>query len=130
VPGRLDGAHLARFPAKVRKLVLAGAPIDIAAAPSVLSTLADVSPLPVFHELVGLGDGIVPGRKVMKFWGTEAVAAEDMWQVLQTEESIGSDAFAYSLASSRHWTLLAGDGERQAARASAASAVFRSLVGA
>ena len=33
--------YAARFPAKIRKLVLAGAPIDIAAEPSALSTLAE-----------------------------------------------------------------------------------------
>lgn len=86
--------YAARFPAKVRKLVLAGAPVDITAAPSALSTLADGSPLAVFEELVRLGDGVVPGRKVMKFWGTESVATDDLRQVLQTEEAIGSAEFA------------------------------------
>ena len=83
----------ARFPAKIRKLVLAGAPVDVTAAPSALSTLADGSPMAVFEELVRLGDGVVPGRKVMKFWGTESVAAEEMRQVLQTEHAVGSAAF-------------------------------------
>lgn len=84
--------YAARFPAKVRKLVLAGAPVDIAAAPSALSALADGSPLALFQELVRIGDGVVPGGKVMKFWGTETVAAEDARRVLQTEETIGSPA--------------------------------------
>lgn len=95
--------YAARFPAKVRKLVLAGAPVDVRAAPSALSSLADGSPLAVFQELVRLGEGVVPGRKVMKFWGTEAVAAEDAWQVLQTEESIGSAAFNRLEALFRDW---------------------------
>ena len=69
--------YAARFPAKVRTLVLAGAPVDLRAAPSALSELADVSPLALFQELVRIGDGVVPGRKVMKFWGTELVEAED-----------------------------------------------------
>jgi poly(3-hydroxyalkanoate) synthetase len=95
--------YAARFPAKVRKLVLAGAPVDITAAPSALSRLADGSPLALFHELVRLGDGLVPGRKVMKFWGVESVAAEDVRQVLQTEESIDSAAFARLEALFRDW---------------------------
>ena len=93
----------ARFPQKVRKLVLAGAPVDVTAASSALSSLADTTPLPIFEELVRLGDGIVPGRKVMKFWGTELVAAEDAWQVLQAEESIGSAAFNRLEAAFRDW---------------------------
>ncbi len=95
--------YAARFPAKVRKLVLAGAPVDITAAPSALSRLADWSPLALFHELVRIGDGVVPGAKVMKFWGTETVAAEDARQVLQTEESAGSTAFIRLEARFRDW---------------------------
>lgn len=95
--------YAARFPTKVRKLVLAGAPVDVTAARSALSSLADSSPLAVFEELVRLGDGVVPGRKVMKFWGTESVAAEELRQVLQTEEPLGSAAFSQLEAAFNHW---------------------------
>src|SRR5208282_1035147 len=86
--------YAARFPAKVGKLVLAGAPIDIEAAASALSALAETSPLEMFRELVRLGDGCVPGRKVLKFWGPESVDADDVRQLLQTAEPAGSAAFA------------------------------------
>src|ERR1700686_3564830 len=46
--GWLALIYAARFPAKVRKLVLAGAPIDIVAGQSTLSALADASPLALF----------------------------------------------------------------------------------
>jgi len=95
--------YAARFPAKVRKLVLAGAPVDIKAAPSALSELADISPLAVFQELVRLGDGIVPGSKVLKFWGVGSVIAEDMQDVLQTDEAIGSAGFTELEALFRNW---------------------------
>ena len=95
--------YAARFPAKVRSLVLAGAPVDIQAAPSALSELAHATPLPVFQELVRIGDGIVPGAKVMKFWGTEAVEADDARRVLQTKETIGSTAFHALEAQFRAW---------------------------
>jgi poly(3-hydroxyalkanoate) synthetase len=95
--------YAARFPAKVRKLVLAGAPVDIKAAPSALSELADISPLAVFQELVRLGDGIVPGSKVLKFWGVGSVIAEDMRDVLQTDEAIGSAGFTELEALFRNW---------------------------
>ena len=93
----------ARFPAKVRKLVLAGAPIDTAAAPSALSTLASGSPLTMFQELVRLGDGILPGRKVLKFWGPESVLAEDVRDLLQSDEKIDSPAFAELNALFQNW---------------------------
>jgi len=95
--------YAARFPAKVRKLVLAGAPVDMAAAPSALSELAGATPLLVFQELVRLGEGLLPGRKVVKFWGPESVTADDVRQALQTEEPIGSAAFAPLEALFRAW---------------------------
>src|SRR3990172_837666 len=86
--------YAARFPAKVSKLVLAGAPIDIAAAQSGLSALIDASPLALFQELVKLGDGRVIGQAVLKFWGPETVEASEIHQLLQTREPIDSAAFA------------------------------------
>lgn len=101
--GWLALAYAARFPAKVRKLVLGGAPIDIAAGTSTLSMLADATPMPVFHELVRLGEGVVPGRKVMKFWGTDLVATEEAWKVLQTSEGFDSPSFKRLEALFRAW---------------------------
>ena len=95
--------YAARFPGKVRKLVLAAAPIDIAAASSALSALAEASPLAVFHELVRLGDGLMPGRSVLKFWGPETVEAENIRQLLQTKEAIGSSAFTHLETLFRNW---------------------------
>ncbi len=95
--------YAARFPAKVRKLVLAGAPVDIAAGSSALSAIADGSPLPMFRELVHLGDGLVPGRRVLKLWGPEQVGSDEIRQLLQTDEAIGSAAFASLEASFKDW---------------------------
>jgi poly(3-hydroxybutyrate) depolymerase len=95
--------YAARFPTKVRKLVLAGASVDIAAGSSALSILADKTPPIIFHELVRLGDGLVPGRKVLKFWGPESITAEDIQQLLQTDEPIGSTVFGKLEALFRAW---------------------------
>jgi len=95
--------YAARFPEKVRKLVLAGAPIDTAAAPSALSMLAGAAPAAIFHELVRLGGGLVTGREVLKFWGPETVTAEDVRQVLQTDEPCDSAAFAQLEALFQRW---------------------------
>jgi len=101
--GWLSLLYAARFPAKVNKLVLAGAPVDIAAAPSALSALAGASPLALFNELVKLGDGRVLGRKVMKFWGAETLDTPKIHQMLQTDAPIGSPAFAALEATFRVW---------------------------
>jgi poly(3-hydroxyalkanoate) synthetase len=67
--GWLALVYAARFPNKVRRLVLVGAPIDIAAAKSSLSNFAADVPLTSFHELVRLGEGIVHGQQMLGLWG-------------------------------------------------------------
>lgn len=101
--GWLALVYAARFPAKVRKLVLAGAPVDIAAAPSGLSTLVDATPLAVFEELVQLGQGCVLGRKVLKFWAPEMVDDATIHRLLQTPAPIESPEFATLAATFRAW---------------------------
>jgi poly(3-hydroxybutyrate) depolymerase len=95
--------YAARFPGKVRKLVLAGAPVDTKAAPSPLSALADASAPAAFHEVVRLGDGLVPGRKILKLWGPASAKSEDIRRLLQSEEPPGSPVMARLEALFRDW---------------------------
>jgi poly(3-hydroxybutyrate) depolymerase len=95
--------YAARFPQKVRKLVLAGTALDIGAGTSPLSLLADQTPPFVFRELVRLGRGLVRGRKVLKFWGPEMVSSADIAQLLETEEPVGSLGFQQVEALFRRW---------------------------
>ncbi len=67
--GWLALVYAARFPKKVRRLVLVGAPIDIGAAKSSLSNFAADVPLTTFRELVRLGEGIVHGQQMLGLWG-------------------------------------------------------------
>ena len=92
--GWLALIYAARFPGKVRKLVIAGAPIDLAAATSGLSEIIARMPAALFEELVKLGDGRVIGRKVQKFWGPETIEREDIHSLLEVEAPLQSDAFA------------------------------------
>jgi poly(3-hydroxyalkanoate) synthetase len=92
--GWLSLLYAARFPAKVRKLVLAGAPVDITAQRSRLSAMADATPLAVFQGFVKVGDGRAIGRHISKFWGIECPNANDIRQSLQTPEPVGSPEFA------------------------------------
>ena len=92
--GWLSLIYAGRFPAKVRKLVMAGAPIDIAAGQSGLSAVAEATPLCMFQSLVDSGDGRVIGRNVARFWGNEMVEASYIRQSLQTLEPAGSPEFS------------------------------------
>lgn len=72
--------YAARFPAKVRRIVLAGAPIDTEAQASPLAAAAHNLPFGVFDELVRLGDGRIMGERALALWepalhGGDAAAA-------------------------------------------------------
>ncbi len=61
--------YAARFPAKVRRLVIAGAPIDLAASESGLTRVASRTPISMFAELLKVGEGRVLGRMMLELWG-------------------------------------------------------------
>jgi poly(3-hydroxybutyrate) depolymerase len=92
--GWLSLLYAARFPTKVRKLVLAGAPIDIGAQPSELSDMTNQTPLALFRAFVKAGDGRVFGTSIARFWGTGAICSGDVGRALQTSEPVGSEEFA------------------------------------
>ena len=100
--GWLSLVYAGRFPAKVRKLVMAGAPVDIAARQSRLSALAETTPLIMFQSLVNLGDGRVIGRNIAKFWGN-GTDANGIRESLQTIQPIGSSEFTQLEAIFKNW---------------------------
>ncbi|UFZ07989.1 alpha/beta fold hydrolase [Bradyrhizobium ontarionense] len=91
--GWLSLVYAARFPGKVRKLVMAGAPVDIAARSSALSAVAATTPLSMFQGLVNLGGGRVIGRNVAQFWDVDGVDADYVRDSLQTLQPTGSPEF-------------------------------------
>jgi poly(3-hydroxyalkanoate) synthetase len=100
--GWLALAYSARFPGKVRKLVLAGAPIDVEAGCSPLSDLALATPVSIFEEYVGLGGGRMRGSYLLNSWAAQLSAQEDPRAILQlnsAEESKGLDERF------RHWSV-------------------------
>ncbi len=96
-------AYTARFPSKVRKLVLAGAPIDIAAANSKLSDLARSTPMDVFKELVDLGHGRILGHRVRQLWALSPLNREAIHHLLQSPHAIESAAFRRLEARFHEW---------------------------
>ena len=101
--GWLSLLYATRFPAKVRKLVMVGAPVDVAARPSGLSAIAAATPLSMFQSLVDLGEGCVIGRNIAKFWGTGTVDERLVRDSLQTLEPAGSPEFIRLEAIFKAW---------------------------
>ena len=75
-------AFAARFPHKVRRLALAGAPVDIAAGRSMLSQMTASVPLAAFEEFVNSQDGRVLGQRLLHLWGA-SLGANDGRHILQ-----------------------------------------------
>jgi poly(3-hydroxybutyrate) depolymerase len=94
--------YAARFSAKVRKLVLAGAPIDIAAGKSKLSDLANGTPSSIFKELVELGHGRILGDRLLQFWPLD-MERDEIHRLLQSTDAIGSAAFRRLESRFRDW---------------------------
>jgi poly(3-hydroxyalkanoate) synthetase len=92
----------ARFPDKVRRLVIAGAPVDVRAAASMLSDVTHRLPLSTFAELVRLGGGRVKGSHVLDLWGP-ALAAEESTEILQPAEHLDADEARELAARFREW---------------------------
>jgi len=92
--GWLALMYAARFPAKVRKLVLAGAPVDVAAADSFLARAVAAAPPAFFRELVALGEGRVPGKHLFERWCPAVLDRDAISALLQTPAAIDDHAFA------------------------------------
>lgn len=92
--GWLGLAYAARFPGKVRSLVLAGAPIDIDAAESAVSRIARATPPAIFRELVQLGEGRILGHRVLQFWKPQPDDPQSVHAILEPDCATASDAFA------------------------------------
>src|SRR4029079_11259493 len=63
--GWLSLVYAARFPGKVRRLVLAGTPVDIA-TPSDLSRMVAAMPQPAFEQMVQQGARLVTGAHMVR----------------------------------------------------------------
>jgi poly(3-hydroxyalkanoate) synthetase len=80
--GWLALIYAARFPEKVRRLVLVGAPVDTYAGQSSLSRTVRGAPISAFETLVQLGQGRVLGKHVIESWGA-FLAGNDTQNTLQ-----------------------------------------------
>jgi poly(3-hydroxyalkanoate) synthetase len=86
--GWLSLVYAARFPGKVRRLVLAGAPVDVS-TPSELSKMVAALPQAAFEQMVQQGDGLVSGEHMLRFWNIP-FSPHDVEAVLQKNLGDGS----------------------------------------
>ena len=83
--GWLSLAYAARFPNKVRRLVLAGAPVDTAAAPSAFSGMINPVTATLIDELIRRGGGLALGRDLSELWPRPPDKAARILEALELE---------------------------------------------
>ena len=101
--GWLGLMFAARFPGKIGRLVLAGAPVDIAAAPSAISAAADATPLGVFRDLVAMGGGLALSAQSSRLWRPLPDAPADIHGLLQGPGAC-DEAFSPFVEAFRAWS--------------------------
>lgn len=86
--GLLAAIYAARFPGKVSRLALVGAPLDIEAAPSALRTLVNDTPPAAVAALLEECGGILPGELMKAMWPASPLAPQtDICDILQISKS-------------------------------------------
>lgn len=83
--GWLSLMAAARFPDKVDRLVLAGSPIDLDAAPSRFTEAVRSASPAAFEALVQAGEGLVVGRRMLSAWKAGALDAAGQAHTLQLD---------------------------------------------
>lgn len=81
--GMLAAIYAARFPDKVDRLALVGAPIDVAAAPSMLTETVAQTPPSAVEAMLAQGDGLVRGRLMMDLWPSATTDTAALAAILQ-----------------------------------------------
>ncbi|CAJ0885758.1 hypothetical protein AMST5_03645 [freshwater sediment metagenome] len=83
--GWLSLVYAARFPDKVRRIVAVGTPVDVSAAPSVLSEPVENTSEAQLIQLVESGGGCVRGAQMTHLWPRESDGETRLRDSLQTE---------------------------------------------
>lgn len=92
--GWLALAYAARFPKKVEKLALVGAPIDLGACDSAMTFAARNAPPGGFEALVAAGGGRATGAQLLRLWARDLDLARLTRDALQSEDAALAARFA------------------------------------
>jgi poly(3-hydroxybutyrate) depolymerase len=101
--GWLSAMYAARFPHKVAKLVLAGAPIDFEAGDGPVRRMAHTYPTSFYQELVVLGGGLMRGRIMLRGWKDMHPEQHYFQQHLDLYEHIDDPVYLRKVETFKRW---------------------------
>jgi poly(3-hydroxybutyrate) depolymerase len=101
--GWMSAMYAARFPSKVRSLVLAGAPIDTDAGNGPIKEMAHDLPLSRYEELIALGGGLMRGAYMLAAWKNMHPGAQYMRKYVDLYEHIDDPVYVKKQEAFEAW---------------------------
>jgi polyhydroxyalkanoate synthase subunit PhaC len=101
--GWLSLVYAARFPRKIRRIVVAGAPIDVEATGSALSEPVEKATDHVIDRLIEEGGGIVKGKRMAPLWPREDCEERRLIDSLQLEPPFSAPSEQAAIAAFQRW---------------------------
>ena len=91
--GWMSAMYAARFPGKVRSLVLAGAPIDTDAGNGPIKRMAHELPMSVYRDLVAAGGGRMRGEVMLAGWKNMHPGEQYLTKYIELYEHIADKSY-------------------------------------
>lgn len=91
--GWMSAMYAARFPQKVKTLVLAGSPIDTDAGQGAIKAMAHTLPIAEYEQLIALGGGVMRGRYMLDAWKNMHPGEQYIRKYIDLYEKIGDPAY-------------------------------------
>jgi len=101
--GWMSAMYAARFPHKVARLVLAGAPIDTDAGNGPVRRMAHTHPRSFFEELIAMGGGLMLGNFMLQGWKGMHPEKHYIRQHIDLYEHIDDPAYLRKEETFRSW---------------------------
>jgi poly(3-hydroxyalkanoate) synthetase len=101
--GWLSLLFAARFPGKVRRIALAGAPIDVMAEPSECRERATTTPDSMIDAMIRCGEGRVLGKILRELWPAPHGETAAALEALQLGAPLENDGDLETVARFRRW---------------------------
>lgn len=101
--GWMSAMYAARYPHKVNRLVLAGAPIDTAAGEGAIRNISHILPLADYRNLVNMGGGLFLGRFMLEAWKSSKPSHHYFQKYVDLYEHIDDPAYVKKQEAFEAW---------------------------
>lgn len=101
--GWMSAMYAARFPGKVRALVLAGSPIDTRAGNGPLKSMVDAAPPSFYSQMVAAGAGLMRGQTMPAGWKNMHPGEQYLQKFLDLYEHVEDEKYLKRTTDFERW---------------------------